>query len=234
MSRRQPNPAFPAAIVIDTREQLPFSFAAIPADKEHGGGTWQVTTERRTLPSGDYSLAGFETRVAVERKSVSDLFGTISQGRDRFVRELERLAEYDYAAVVIEGDWQAITASYPPAMLDLREHLAAAARSGDESQPWQEWLQALIETTPGPPARSQLPPRIVYRSVLAWQQRYPRVHWWPCPDRDFAEVTTFRILERFLKEEQAKWATTCKRGVASSACWAAGRSSPAAPPPTAS
>ncbi len=166
MPRPTPDPEFPAVVLIDTREQLPFTFADIPADKEFGGGFWRIKTERGTVPSGDYSLAGQADRVAVERKSVADLFSTLSAGRDRFVRELERLAAYQFAAVVIEGDW--------------------------------------TEITTAPPARSQLPPRIVYRSVLAWQQRYPRVHWWACPDRRFAEVTTFRILERYLKEQAAK------------------------------
>jgi DNA excision repair protein ERCC-4 len=164
--RRSTSPVFPVAVLIDTREQLPFSFDGIPADKEHGGGVWEVKTERRGIPSGDYSLDGYADRVAVERKSVSDLFGTVSKGRNRFVRELERLSEFTFAAVVIEGDW--------------------------------------TEITTDPPARSKLPPRLVFRSVLAWQQRYPRVHWWPCPNRDFAEVCTFRILERFLKEQAAK------------------------------
>lgn len=158
------NPTFPASILIDTREQRPFAFDTIPADAEAGGGLWQVPTERHTLASGDYSLAGHELKVAVERKSLADLYSTISQGRARFVRELERLAAFDFAAVVIEADWTAI--------IDK------------------------------PPRRSKLPPRIVYRSILAWQQRYPRVHWWDCPSREFAEVTTFRILERFLKEQQ--------------------------------
>lgn len=157
------NPPFPATIIADTREQRPFTFDAIPADKEAGGGLWRVNVEASTLASGDYSLAGHTERVAVERKSLTDLYGTISQGRARFIRELARLDAMKFAAVVVEADWTTII-----------DH---------------------------PPARSKLPPRIVYRSVLAWQQRYPRVHWWACPSRDFAEVTTFRILERFLKEQ---------------------------------
>lgn len=161
-----PNPAFPNVILIDSREQKPYSFDGITADAEHGGGTWQVRTEVRGIQSGDYSLDGYADRVAVERKSVSDLYGTVGKGRNRFVRELERLAAMEFAAVVIEGDW--------------------------------------TEILHRPPPRSKLSPRTVYRSVLAWQQRYPRVHWWACPSRAFAEVTTFRVFERFLKEQAAK------------------------------
>ncbi|MDE2097140.1 MAG: ERCC4 domain-containing protein, partial [Patescibacteria group bacterium] len=119
-----------------------------------------------TLKSGDYSLLGFENRIAIERKSLSDLFSTLGQGRDRFHRELERLAatDYQFAAVVCEADWATVLAS--------------------------------------PPERSMLRPKTVFRSVIAWQIRYPLVHWWFCPGRAFAEKVTFRLLERFWKEQQ--------------------------------
>lgn len=51
-----------------------------------------------------------------------------------------------------------------------------------------------------PPAHSRLAPKSVFRSIIAWQQRFPRVHWLTCPDRRFAEIATFRILERFWKD----------------------------------
>jgi ERCC4-type nuclease len=47
-------------------------------------------------------LVGLEERVAVERKSKADAYGSLGQGRARFRREWERLAQLDYAAVVIE------------------------------------------------------------------------------------------------------------------------------------
>jgi DNA excision repair protein ERCC-4 len=74
-------------IIIDSREQKPYRFECYAV---------------RALPAGDYSIEGMENRVAVERKSKVDAYGTIGAGRDRFVRELEKLAKYDYAAVVIE------------------------------------------------------------------------------------------------------------------------------------
>lgn len=163
MPKPQLNPAFPAAVLVDTREQLPYSFAGIPADVTAGGGVWQVATQVMTLASGDYSLDGYATRVAVERKSIADLFGTVGQGRERFIRELERLNEMAFAAVIVEAEWSEIFDS--------------------------------------PPGHSRLAPRTVWRSVLAWMQRFPRVHWLPCPGREFAEVATFRVFERFLKEQ---------------------------------
>lgn len=161
---------FPRAIVVDTREQLPFSFGGLRADVSYGAGnsaTLIIELVTGTLAAGDYSLWGFTDQVAIERKSIADLFGTLSQGRDRFVRELERMQDtLQFAAVVVEADWS--------------------------------------EILNRPPLYSELPPKIVHRSVLAWQQRYPRVHWWMMPDRRLAEVTTFRILERFWRDTEKK------------------------------
>ena len=52
-----------------------------------------------------------------------------------------------------------------------------------------------------PPARSKLNPKTIHASIIAWQQRFG-VHFWTCPNREFAERTTYRILERFWKEMQ--------------------------------
>jgi ERCC4-type nuclease len=81
-------------ILIDTREQTPWYF-----------DEFEVETEVRGLKTGDYSVDGYEEKICVERKSVSDLVGTITRGRDRFQRELGRMQEMDFAAVVIEADW---------------------------------------------------------------------------------------------------------------------------------
>jgi ERCC4-type nuclease len=80
-------------IIIDTREQTPWTFDGIAG----------IATERRKLESGDYSVAGLETRVAIERKSLDDWIGTVLHHRRRFYRELDRLRSYDFRAVVIEA-----------------------------------------------------------------------------------------------------------------------------------
>jgi DNA excision repair protein ERCC-4 len=53
---------------------------------------------------GDYSLPGFEDRVAVERKALEDLISCLmGSNRDRFERELYRGQHYDLFAVVVEA-----------------------------------------------------------------------------------------------------------------------------------
>jgi ERCC4-type nuclease len=63
-----------------------------------------------------------------------------------------------------------------------------------------EWSEILND----PPPRSRLNPKTVFRSVVAWQQRWPAVHWWQCPGRAFAEVATFRMLERYWRENKGR------------------------------
>ena len=159
----------PFAVLVDSREQLPYSFAGLRADACDHYRPLVVELRGATLSEGDYSVEGLQGRVAVERKSAADLFGTIGQGRERFIRELERLNGLDVAAVVVEAEWSEIFTR--------------------------------------PPEHSQLPPKVVLRSCLTWQQRFPHVHWVFCPGRAFAERVTFRILERAWKAEQKKTQT---------------------------
>lgn len=79
----------PFVIAIDTREQAPFPLLGF-------------ATMRKTLKTGDYSIIGMETKVAVERKSYTDAWGSMSEGRARFERCVRRLADLDRAAIVIE------------------------------------------------------------------------------------------------------------------------------------
>ena len=76
-------------ILIDSREQTPliFSYPNITA----------------TLATGDYSVAGLEDDFCVERKSLSDLYGSLTSGRDRFKRELQRMKAYPFARLLIIG-----------------------------------------------------------------------------------------------------------------------------------
>lgn len=152
----------PFTVIIDNNEQHPYHFTDFSADSRQKFRPLIIPTITRSLNTGDYSIDTLEHAVTVERKSLADLYSTLGQGRDRFERELVRMSEMDFAAVVVEADWPSI-----------------------------------IER---PPPHSELLPKTVYRSVLAWQQRFSNVHWWACATRSFAERTTFRILERYYRD----------------------------------
>jgi ERCC4-type nuclease len=78
--------------VIDTREQCPLDLSPLQ-------------TVAGTLATGDYSVRGLESIVAVERKSLPDLLACVGTARERFDREIQRLLAYPCRAIVIEATW---------------------------------------------------------------------------------------------------------------------------------
>ena len=140
-------------IAIDTREQRPFTFQSIKPTAPD--------TVTQTLKTGDYSVVGLEDNVCVERKSLADLFSSVGTGRERFEREMVRMSEMQYAALVIESSLAGIFTN--------------------------------------PPARSKMSPKSVFRTLIAWSQRY-NVHVWPMWNREAAERVTYLILKRFFDD----------------------------------
>jgi len=78
-------------IIIDTREQMPYQF------KDN-------LIQQAALPAADYSIKGFETQIAIERKQADEIYGNFGHGRERFMKECEKLAAYERKAVIIEND----------------------------------------------------------------------------------------------------------------------------------
>lgn len=81
-------------ILQDSREQSPLKIEGFPVEVEG-------------LCVGDYSVKGFHTfdnpALAVERKSLSDLVGSLTAGRERFHRELNKLQQFRFKAILIEA-----------------------------------------------------------------------------------------------------------------------------------
>jgi len=82
-------------IAVDNREQLAYSFQG-----------YDCTTEPTTLNVGDYSIVGFTDKIALERKSIDDLVGCLTSGRERFERELARSRSLDRFCVLIEAAFE--------------------------------------------------------------------------------------------------------------------------------
>jgi len=119
-------------LLVDTREKASYDFTRFRR--------WFAGIQRRPLRVGDYSIEGLEDRIAVERKSVEDLFNSCSplSSREAFVRACARLGKLDFAALVIEGSLEEIlegmtcSGMHPNAVLGTLE--ALAVRWG--IQPW--------------------------------------------------------------------------------------------------
>jgi len=89
-------------VIVDTREQYPWSFAS---------STIIDNVIHKKLDTGDYSMAGFEDVLCIERKkSVAELATNITD--DRFKRELERMAQFKYKFLLLEFNYYQID-QYP-------------------------------------------------------------------------------------------------------------------------
>lgn len=140
-------------VLVDTREQRPLSFPTL-------------RVERTTLETADYSVRvrNFDLRdvVLVERKSVSDLVSSLGKGRDRFERELRRLATVRWPFLVIEGDWKELAAGTQYSGLTPRQIvsplLAWQMKYGLHiiAAPDRAWAARMIELVLGHAARYAL------------------------------------------------------------------------------
>src|SRR5882724_9109751 len=77
-------------IVQDSREKDPLKFK-------------HFRVIRSALVTGDYAIYRCERAATIEKKSVSDLVGSISFERERFEREMMRMKGYPFRRLVILG-----------------------------------------------------------------------------------------------------------------------------------
>lgn len=131
-------------IIEDTREQKPLEITKFPVFR--GGIQFQPGEPRprsedfkypeKGLPVGDYSLKGFDTfknpGITIERKA-DDLYQSLGTGRERFLREVEKMRAFRFRALVIEttraqieaGDYRSLIT--PASVLGTLDALAVRA-----------------------------------------------------------------------------------------------------------
>ena len=80
----------PPVILVDTREQTPYSLVGVPH-------------KQATMKVGDYALEGHEFGAVVERKTMADAYGCVGRGRARFERCLIKLAACRAPCIIIEA-----------------------------------------------------------------------------------------------------------------------------------
>jgi len=110
----------PFDVIVDTREQIPYTFHEIPIDNSEK--YYGVSILRRGLTLGDYSVAGLETRLCIERKSLEDLYSSIGR-RDNFENRLTRMQGYDYSCVVVEASQETLLSRKPHYLKQTRSKL---------------------------------------------------------------------------------------------------------------
>jgi ERCC4-type nuclease len=113
----------PASIVRGKRAghlvKIPKPVLVIDSREGTGGYTferfarWIAGTKRRALANGDYSVAGLERVVTIERKSPADAVSSVMPPlRAGFLARCERMARYRRRAIVIEASYAAMRSSY--------------------------------------------------------------------------------------------------------------------------
>ena len=81
-------------IIVDTREKEPYTFYGEDVELHH-----------QKLDTADYTLVGFEDRLAIERKkSVSEISQNLISSR--FTKELKRMTEIPHSFIVCEFSLQ--------------------------------------------------------------------------------------------------------------------------------
>jgi len=95
-------------IYIDTREKKPFKFPK------------PLKTKKKKLEVGDYSIKGgyCKNGIIIERKSLNDLFGTILNRMDNFLKELENMKKFLVKVVIVEASVKRIMQGVKYTMVD--------------------------------------------------------------------------------------------------------------------
>jgi ERCC4-type nuclease len=97
---RTPKPV----LVVDTREQNPFSFARFEG--------WFSGVEKRALEIGDYTVAGLEESCVVERKDLNDLVHSFTVERPVFIDRLRRMSRFPDRLLVITAPLSQVKSRY--------------------------------------------------------------------------------------------------------------------------
>lgn len=97
-------------ILRDTRENLPLDRFFSPA----------VRVEVTTIGTGDYTLAGYSSQLAIERKSLPDLVHCCGHDRERFTDQCRRMADYRVRMLVIEADEAEVVAGAYRSRIDYK------------------------------------------------------------------------------------------------------------------
>jgi ERCC4-type nuclease len=97
---RTPRPV----IVVDTREQNPFSLARFTG--------WFSGVEKRALELGDYTVAGLEDSCVVERKDLGDLVRSFTAERPVFIERLRRMSAFPDRLLVVTAALSQVKSRY--------------------------------------------------------------------------------------------------------------------------
>lgn len=178
----------PFVVVIDRMEQQPFSFDQITPDVSETPGDL-----RRKVIAGEIKQSDVKFLVQRKYESLGAANGDYSVEGFESEISVERKSMADaHGTILSYGDRQR---RFETELENLSTKESAAivveCSIGD-----------LLMNAPSYGRKSQNENRkILHRRIIAWQQDF-RIPWLFCDGRPLAEVTTFRILQRFYRKSQ--------------------------------
>lgn len=99
-----------ATVIVDTREQKPFSFARFRG--------WLQGIHRKALKVGDYSIAGLEDDCTVERKDLPDLIHSFTSDRAGFIKRLRLMSRYPHRLLMVTAPLSVVKSRYGAFSID--------------------------------------------------------------------------------------------------------------------
>lgn len=180
----------PFTILIDIQEKQPFGFQKIVADRTKWTSDlrWLDANERSLIEESDVTYS-----VPTVVRSLGDFHGDYSIDGFEGLCHVERKSCADAQGTIL--GWSERRDRF----LNELEFLAGIDCGAIVVQCTFDELLKTVGSRGRKSAGENR--KILYRQVLAWQQDY-RVPWHFCGTRRMAEITTFRILERFYRKHK--------------------------------
>ncbi|MCL6546375.1 MAG: hypothetical protein K6T61_14205 [Bryobacteraceae bacterium] len=119
-SARIPKPV----VLVDSREREP-----LPLFENHPN--WIGGERRVALKTGDYTVEGMESLLALERKSLADLVACTVTHRKRFLAACSRLARLRWKAILVEATFEDIKGGFEPFGIPTEVHPNAVCGTFD-------------------------------------------------------------------------------------------------------
>ena len=168
----------PYTILVDSGEQHPYRFLSMAGDARQRFQPMVIATKTTYLGvgKGDYTADFCRERLHIERKSAEDCYGTVlgfgSAGQTDRTRRERFEAELEWLASIEFG--------------------AVVVESS---------LDDLLANPPDYGKQSpHIKRKILFRSILAFQLKHPKVQWM-FASRRICEHWTFRVINRLWEEE---------------------------------
>ena len=111
-------------VLVDTREQEPFALYA-------NHPNWIAGERRTALKTGDYTVEGMESLLALERKSLADLVACTVGDRARFIACCDRLGKFRWKAILVEASYEDIKGGFDQFDIPSEVHPNAACGTLD-------------------------------------------------------------------------------------------------------